>query len=145
MRILAASKTSSNERLATFRRVLWVTASAYGMALTYFSDQFAALACVTLIPFFIVIRSSRVPEAAAHGALWAVVFFSLYGMLKGGEPSVALFGFIVLGVCCFVPFAIAAHLITSRFGFNGVALALCWLVFELTVVRSRKKACNHYR
>jgi len=127
-----ASRQGPQNGLIIFRNALWVSASAYALALTYFSDGFAPLAWVALIPFFVVIRGSSRPTSAGYGALWGAVYFTLFGLIKPGLSPYSLPAFVMIGVISSALLALCLNLVSRRFGFNPLALGLAWLIFEVT-------------
>jgi apolipoprotein N-acyltransferase len=126
-----ASKQGPENGLITFRNALWVSASAYALALTYFSDGFAPLAWVALIPFFVVIRGTSKLASAGYGALWGAVYFTLFGLIKPGLSPYSLPAFVVIGVICSALLALCLNHVSRRLGFNPLALGLAWLAFEI--------------
>jgi hypothetical protein len=124
-------KTHTTCGLAVFSRVLWVSISAYGLALTYYSPQFAALAWVALVPLFLVIRKVDTYGAIGYGLLWGVAFFGLYGTIRVGVLSATLLQFVAIGAISFALLSFCLNRIAKKLGFHPVILGLAWLIYEL--------------
>jgi apolipoprotein N-acyltransferase len=126
-----ASKQGPHNGLIIFRNALWVSASAYALALTCLSNDFAPLAWVALIPFFVVIRGSSKPASAGYGALWGAVYFTLFGLIKSGLSPYSFPVFVLVGVISSALLAFCLNIVSRRLGFNPLALGLAWLIFEV--------------
>ena len=128
---LDASRQGPHNGLITSRNALWVSASAYALALTCLSNDFAALAWVALIPFFVVVHGSSKPGSVGYGALWGAVYFTLFGLIKPGLSPYSFPAFVIIGVICSALLALCLNIASRRLGFNPLALGLAWLIFEV--------------
>ena len=117
--------------LTALRCPLWITLSAYGLALTYFSDHFGPLAWVALIPFFLVIRHAGKRAAIGYGLLWGGIFFGSYGFVNAGTLTPEMLGFVLIGALSFAGLTLCINLPRERFLVGVVALSLAWLVYEV--------------
>lgn len=116
--------------LTSIRDSLWVSASAYALALSYFSGHFAALAWVALVPLFVIVSKATRAGALRHGLLWGFIYFSLYGLIKSDLSFATLPAFVTIGIISTASLTLCINVLSRRIGFNPVVLGLVWLVLE---------------
>lgn len=90
------------------------------------------LACVSLFPLLLAIKVLSPAKAYACGALWGASLFVLAAAGDSFAVPVSVGGFLLLTT---IPAAYAAvgSLLTRRFGFSPLMLALGWVAVEFAM------------
>jgi apolipoprotein N-acyltransferase len=125
-----AAAQEINGGLIAFRNALWVSVSAYALALTYFAAGLALLAWATLIPLVWVLRRSPCRVAAGYGGLWGTVYFTLFGLSVPDLLTAALPAFVVIGAVFSAFLALSLCMVPRRLRLDPVTLVVAWLLID---------------
>jgi hypothetical protein len=90
------------------------------------------LSWISLIPLFFAIRTLAPTRAAPYGALWGISFCWFHTVLVSSSISLSLFDVLLLTTVPAAYLSLGA-LLTRRFGFRSMILALGWVGLELAL------------
>lgn len=132
MRNLAPSYSRSRCRLLALEYGLWVTISAYGMALTCAVPDCSVLAWVAFVPFLMVLRRSSAGAAIGYGLLWGITFAILLHPVQSIAFTIRYTGIIATGGATAALAGLGINGLARRVGVNPLIFALIWVLIEVS-------------